>query len=184
PRYQPAQPSLRVAIVGFHPIYRRLSDSAGLTGDSDLGRCWLVNESPGGMALEVAKPTFRLKIGSLVSVSREPGDSRHDLGLVHWFKMAGDGALTFGLKYLRGHIRPSFWALPGGELASPCLLIQTGKRNSRVVQSIIMPAQGVDPRADLQVVQEGERLNIKLDGKIKALPEVDVFSCEPSGDEV
>ncbi|MDD4880189.1 MAG: hypothetical protein PHR30_04110 [Gallionellaceae bacterium] len=183
-RHRPAQTSLRIAIVGFQPIHRHLADAAGLAGESDVSQCQLVNESPGGTALQVMRPAFRLKIGSLVLVGKERGDGRRDLGLVHWFKMAGDGTLTFGIKYLHGHIRPSFWALPGGELASPCLLIEAGKGRTRTVQSVIMPAQGVDPQAGLQVVQEGERLDIKLDGKIKALPEVDVFSCEPeAGDD-
>jgi len=177
-RHRPARSNQRTAIVGFYPIHLRLSDPGGPFDDAAMVSCQLVNESLGGMALLVAKPVFRLKIGSLVCVGRGQGDAWNDIGLVRWFKTGPNGVLTFGIKYLHGKMRPCLWRLSGNGQDYPGLLAEPEKGRPRVARSLIMPALRIDALARLEMRQGDERFAIKLAGKVEALAEIDIFRCE------
>ena len=177
-RRRPARPSLRTAVVGFHTVYRYLADPAGQLDEDAAIQCQLVNESLGGVALMVAEQDSRLKIGSLVCVSRGQGGAWNDLGLVRWFKTGGNGVLTFGVKYLRGKMRPSVWSPPGDGHAYPCLLAEAERGGARIARNLIVLSSRIGSQTRLAMRQGNERFVVDLAGKVEALPEIDIFRCE------
>lgn len=176
-RHRPVKPSLRTVVVGFHPVYRHLSGALGEAEKGAVAECQMVNESLGGMALQVAKPTFRLKIGSLVCVGRGGDDAWQDVGLVRWFKTGPNGTLTFGIKYLYGHVRPCTWSLPGDGQVYPGLLADPEKGKTRVIRNLVTPALRLDPRARIEVAQGEKRFPLALAGKAESFADLDVFRC-------
>jgi hypothetical protein len=177
-RHRPARVSQRKAIVGFYPVYRYLTDPTGESDRQAVAQCQLVNESLGGMALQVAQPGFRLKIGTLVCVGRGQGDAWKDIGLVRWFKTGANGALTFGVKYLHGRIHPVMWNLKGDGQTYPGLLAEPDKENARLVRSLVAPSLRIDPQATLDIKQDGRRYAIRLAGKSESLPDIDLFRLQ------
>lgn len=181
-RHRPARPAQRKAIMGFYPIYHSLSGTADQAGAGAEIQCQLVNESLGGMALLVAEPSFRLKIGSLVCVSRGQGDAWRDLGVVRWFKTGANGALTFGIKYLHGRMLPVLWSRDGVGESYPGLLAEPDKGQARMVRNLVTPALRLDPLARLEVRRGRERSWLQLAGRQEELAEIDIFRCA-AGDE-
>jgi len=176
-RHRPARPAQRKAVVGFQQVYRHLSATAAGSGEGAEVTCQLVNESLGGVALLVAAPTFRLKIGSLVCVCRGQGDASHDVGLVRWFKTGVDGALTFGIKYLHGGLKPVLWSQVDDGRSHPGLLTDLDAGPLRSAPTLVTPALRIDPQARLEVdLGQGAR-QIRLVGRVEALPDVEVFRC-------
>lgn len=178
-RHRPARPAQRRAVVGFQQVYRHLSAAAGPAGDAAEVTCQLVNESLGGVALLIASPTFRLKIGSLVCVCRGAGDSGHDVGLVRWFKTGVDGVLTFGVKYLHGGLRPVLWSQGDDGRRHPGLLTDLDAGPLRSAPTLVTPALRIDPQTILAVDLGQATRQLKLVGRVEALAEVEVFRCLP-----
>lgn len=180
-RHRHGRLSQRTAVIGFYPVYHHLSGTAGQADEKATVQCHLVNESLGGLALLVARPAFRLKVGSLVCVSRGQGDAWSDLGLVRWFKSGPNGDLSFGIKYLRGKMRPCLWAPSGDGQSYPGLLAEPDDGAPQRPRNLVMPALRVDPQARLEVRQGERRLLVQLDGRQESLPDIDIFRCTPVG---
>lgn len=175
-RHRPAKPSPRQAVIGFHPVYRHLAQPGGQPGNGPAVSCQLVNECLGGLALLVAKPNFRLKIGTLVWVGRGQGEVG-DLGLVRWFKSGGNGALTFGVKFLHGRPRPVLWSRPEDGQLYPGLLTEPEKGQPTALRSLVVPPSRLDPQGKLELREDGQHAVLQLDGRLEAQPEAEVFRC-------
>ncbi|NTV95351.1 MAG: hypothetical protein HGA75_08020 [Thiobacillus sp.] len=175
-RHRPAQPGRRTLLVGFDAVHRQLAEPHGASDPAGAASCQLVNDSPGGMALQVAKPAFRLRIGSLVCVCDSQG--RRELGLVRWFKTGPDGALSFGIKSRHGKALPLYWLRPGAEQPTPCLLMEPEKGRHAGARHLIVPAQGLGKETRLAVRLGGAELAIEVGARIEATPDVEVYRCE------
>lgn len=178
-RHRPAKPSQRNAMVGFYPIYRLLS-GGGEPGDAQaMAACQLVNESAGGVALQVSQPAFRIKIGTLVGIGRGAGGAWHDVGMVRWFKIGTNGVLTFGVKYLHGRLLPGHWSPVGREPAKPGLLsVPDPARGPLQPCLLVVPSESLEDDDRLEIVQGARRQAIRIAGKAERLPEVDVYRFE------
>lgn len=111
----------RTVHVGFHAIYRLLANPSGLPDEKAVIQCQLLNESLGGLALNVVAQRTRLQIGNLVYVMRAQEGEAGDLCLVRWFRFGHDGTLTFGIKFLRGELQAVLAELADGTVY-PALL--------------------------------------------------------------
>mgnify|MGYP007023827022 FL=1 len=178
-RHRPAKPSQRNAMIGFYPVYRQLSGRAEPGDTQAMATCQLVNESAGGIALQVSKPTFRIKIGTLVGIGRGAGGAWYDLGMVRWFKIGPTGMLTFGVKYLHGRLLPGHLARVGQEQVSPGLVsVPDPVRGSQQPRHLVMPCAQLEADERLEVLQGARREGIRLAGLVERLPEVDVYRFE------
>lgn len=182
PRHRPRNPAQCELVFGFHAICQHLDGDDGIPPPHPPGNhpvvCRVVNESLGGMAIENAKPEFRLKIGALVCVSR-PDETRHDLGLVRWFKTTADGLLTFGIKLLTG--RPEVIKLRDSAASGPAypgLLLPREHGTAGAALTLVMPALGQKaPAATLDVISSGEARQLHVEEKLETAPDIDLFRC-------
>ncbi|MFZ5485159.1 MAG: hypothetical protein ACOZB0_13120 [Pseudomonadota bacterium] len=175
-RHRPAKPSQRNAMIGFYPIYRLLSGRTEPGDARTMAVCQLVNESAGGIALQVSQPSFRIKIGTLVGVGRGAGGAWHDLGMVRWFKIGSTGVLTFGVKYLQGRLLPGHWARVGQDPVNPGLVsVPDPVRGPQQPRHLVVPCVQLAEDERLEIVQGGRREEIRLAGLVERLPEVEVY---------
>jgi hypothetical protein len=163
-----------LVVIGLLPVHHYLSGAIEPAETRSLAGCQLLNESLGGIALQVERTTFRLKVGSLVCISRGESDERAEVGVVRWFKTAGNGALTFGVKYLPGRLRPCLCGQGEDSEAGPGLISEAEPGRPR---HLVAAAGRIDHKAPVAIRQGEARFVVRLEGRREAQPEVEVFRC-------
>ncbi|NCS65278.1 MAG: hypothetical protein GW787_03840 [Betaproteobacteria bacterium] len=180
PRRTSSWPARQRATLGFTAIHAQLV--GGLNGGAEAGAIGfeLVNESPGGIAISVDKPAFRLQVGMLILLGQGQGHRPHGLGLVRWFKTRTDGVSMLGIKLLFGQPRSVTVFPSDGRHVYPGLLLQPGNglpENKAAPSRLILPAirMEVDTRVDVR--EDTARVRLLLTERLEGSNDIALFRC-------
>lgn len=179
-RRVPARAVQNKVMLGFNAIHRRLVGSLAGLADNTIADCELENESRGGIALRVQKPDFHLRIGTLVHVGQSGDDGFDTLGLVRWFRVRSDGALTFGIKFMLGCPTPITVFPADGRHVYPGLLLLSDANSQHLgsvpaVGNLILPLVRMAPGAKVEIRLAGVRHGLSLVERVDGSDDVEVF---------
>jgi hypothetical protein len=169
------------ALLGFHAVYSYLAGGGGSGPEATAIACQLINESLGGMAVSVEKATFRLKVGMLVLIGNELDDGFTNLGLVRWFKTAGNGIMMLGIKFIPGRSRVATIITDDARHVYPGLLMQVehdGRQTPVLPHSrLVLPAVRMDAETGVEIRLDMERFRLRLVEKLEGSDDVTLFRC-------
>lgn len=177
-RRHPATPGRHRLVVGFAAILRQLANP---DAPSTAAQCSVLDASPGGMALWVARPTFALQVGSPVWVCGDAAAEDCELGLVRWFKTAPDGSLSFGLRCRHGAATPGLWYRTEDLRPRPCLLLAPDSARADGVPLLVVAAGELAPEAPVMVRLGGAERRLEVSRRVEASQEIEIFRCVVAG---
>lgn len=180
PRRASLRPTRHFAVLGFTAIHAQLV--GGLNGGSETGAIGfeLVNESPGGVAISVDKPAFRLQVGMLISLGQGQENRCHGLGLVRWFKTRTDGVSMLGIKLLFGQPRSVTVFPSDGRHVYPGVLLQTGNglpENKTAPTRLILPGIRMEANTHVEVREDTARVRLLLTERLEGSNDIALFRC-------